>query len=65
MKTVIIGNPGIEWTDNPRALTKDEGDQIKALGRLDGIKLHRQFTSSTLLAANNAVAALQGWGTKP
>lgn len=61
MKFEIMGNPGKEWTDNPRALTKDETAQIKALGRLDGIKLHRQFTNSTLLAAKNAVEAIQKW----
>jgi len=62
MKIEIIGDPGTEWTDTPRALTKNETDQIKAAGRLDGIKLHRQFTNSTLLAAKNAVEAIQKWG---
>jgi hypothetical protein len=59
MKIEIIGDHGTEWTDAPRALTKDEIDQIKVVGRLDGIKLHRQFTNSTLLAAKNAVEAIQ------
>ncbi len=31
MKVEIIGDPGIEWTDNPRSLTKDETDQIKGI----------------------------------
>lgn len=61
MQFEIIGDTGVEWTDNPRALTTDETAQIKAVGRLAGIKLHRQFTNSTLLAAKNAVEALQNW----
>ena len=61
MQTEIIGDKGVDWTDNPRTLTTDEAAQIKAVGRLRGIKLHRQFTSSTLLAAKRAVEALQDW----
>ena len=61
MQIEIVGDKGIEWTDTPRALTDDEAAKIKAAGRLDGIKLHRQFTKSTLLAAKNAVEALQNW----
>lgn len=63
MKTVIIGDQGVDWTDNPRPLTKDETAQIHAAGYgLEGIKLHRQFTNSTLRAALHAVKALQGRG---
>ena len=58
MQTVIIGDKGTEWTENPRTLTDDEATQIKAMGRLEAVKMHRQITSSTLRAALNAVSAL-------
>lgn len=51
MEVEIIGSSGTEWTDNPRALTQNEIDQIAKVGRLEGIKLHRTFTQSTLAAA--------------
>jgi len=59
MKVEIIGNPGTEWTDNPRSLTKDEVNQIKALGYLDGVKMHRKLTKSTLSVAATIVRAIQ------
>ena len=52
---------GMDWTDNPRDVTREEAAQIKAVGRLDGIKLHRQLTNSTLSAAMRAVEKLQKW----
>lgn len=51
MDVEIIGDSGTEWTDNPRALTQNEIDQIARVGRIEGIKLHRTFTQLTLKAA--------------
>lgn len=55
MQVEVVGDPGIEWTDNPRMLTQNEIDQIAKVGRLEGIKLHRTFTRSTLAAAAREV----------
>jgi len=60
MNVEIVGDKGTEWTDNPRALTKDETAAINAAGYLEGVKLHRQFTNSTLAAAVSAVKSIQG-----
>ena len=38
-------------TDTPRALTLGEAADIIQAGRLNGIKLHRRMTRSTLRAA--------------
>jgi hypothetical protein len=58
MQTVVIGDQGTEWTDNPRDLMSFEVDKIKAISFLEGVKLHRQWTNSTLTAATRAVKAL-------
>ena len=59
MQIEIIGDKGTEWTDSPRPVTQAEAAQIKAATRIDGIKLHRQFTNSTLRAAHIVVSELQ------
>ena len=59
MQTRVIGDQGTEWTDNPRVLASAEAEQIKAVSFLDGVKLHRQFTNSTLAAATRAVRQLR------
>jgi len=59
METIVIGDAGVDWIDTPRALTNDETAAINAVGYLQGIKLHRQFTHSTLRAAVAAVKSIQ------
>lgn len=59
MKTVIVGDPGVEWTNNPRALTNAEKEQIKQLTYVGGVKLHRELTKPTLKAASQAVNAIR------
>ena len=56
----MVGNPGTSRTDNPRQLTADEERIIWQSGRLDAIKLHRQWTNSTLGAAVRCVDAIRG-----
>jgi len=59
MEMEIVGaDIATEWTDTPRALTDGEKHQVCAAGRLNGIKLHRQLTSSSLKAAISAVDAI-------
>jgi hypothetical protein len=59
METEIIGEPGTAWTDAPRELTREERQEIAGLSRVDGVKLHRALTRSTLAAAVRVVDALQ------
>jgi hypothetical protein len=58
MEIEIIGDAGTDPTDTPRDLSPDEAACIVAAGRLNGIKIHRQLTSSTLPAAIRAVDQL-------
>ena len=59
MKVEIVGDPGPEWTDNPRKLDMSEAYEVVHLTRLEGIKRHRQLTRSTLAAAMREVDDLR------
>ena len=48
---VVLPKGYVEATNTPRQLTDTERQEIKAAGRLSGIKLHRQWTNSTLHVA--------------
>lgn len=55
-----ILSDALEFTDSPRALTAYEQQRIRQSSRRDGIKLHREWTRSTLKAAIREVDALNG-----
>lgn len=57
---VDIQSRGAQFTEEPRALTVYEAQRIRQSSRLDGVKLHREWTHSTLAAAVRVVDALQG-----
>ena len=59
MEREVIGDVGTEWTDSPRDLSVIEAVAIRQAGRLEGVKLHRHLTNSTLAAAVRIVDAIQ------
>lgn len=64
MQFEIIGNPGRQFTDTPRALTDDEKAEIRGAysegGRLKAVTLYREVTDATLSAAVREVEVLCG-----
>lgn len=55
---VVLPDGYVPDTDTPRALTLGEAADIIQAGRLNGIKLHRRMTRSTLRAAVREVDAV-------
>lgn len=54
----IIGDAPPPHTDTPRDMTEAEKAEVRRVGRLDAIKLHRTWTHSTLRAAVRCVDAV-------
>lgn len=54
---IEIKEAGRNWTNSPRDMTADEIVQVRHIGRLEAVKLHRAWTGSTLDAAIRAVDA--------
>ncbi len=55
---VVLPDGYVPDTDTPRALTPSEVADIMQAGRLNGVKLHRRLTYSTLRAAVREVDAI-------
>ena len=59
MECEVIGDAGTEWTNSPRDLSANETAYILQASRLEGVRLHRHLTQSTLAAAVRIVDAIQ------